>query len=42
MARRYRYQTIEIAQTKITLRVLRDPSQFSDDQVFPLFGIIWA
>jgi len=42
MARRYRYQTIEIEQTEITLRVLRDPSQFSDDQAFALFGIIWA
>lgn len=42
MARRYRYQTLEIEQTEITLRVLRDPSQFSDDHAFPLFGIIWA
>ncbi len=42
MARRYRHQTIEIEQTDITLRILRDPSQFSDDQAFPLFGIIWA
>ena len=42
MARRYRYQTIEIEQTEVTLRVLCDPSQCSDDQTFPLFGIIWA